>query len=62
LKFAVVVTEAAERDINAAAVWYEGEAAGLGREFLDALAWHSGALRIIHINSQSYTATSAARC
>jgi len=37
LKFAVVVTEAAERDISAAAIRYEGEAAGLGRGFLDAI-------------------------
>ena len=28
--WAVVVTEAAELDINAAAVWYEREAVGLG--------------------------------
>ena len=38
LKWQVVLTEAAERDINAAAVWYENESLGLGREFLDAIA------------------------
>ena len=34
----VVLTQAAERDIDAAAVWYENESPGLGREFLDAIA------------------------
>ena len=33
----LVLTEGAERDINAAAVWYEGERSGLGRRFLDAV-------------------------
>ncbi len=37
MKWTVVLTEGAERDINAAAVWYEGEASGLGRRFLDAV-------------------------
>jgi len=37
LKWTVVLTEEAERDINTAAVWYEGEASGLGRQFLDAV-------------------------
>ena len=38
MKWKVVVTEAAERDINGAAVWYEDESLGLGREFLGAIA------------------------
>ena len=37
MKWTVVLTEGAERDINAAAIWYEGERSGLGRRFLDAV-------------------------
>jgi hypothetical protein len=33
----VVLTEAPEQDISAAAFWYESEVAGLGRQFLDAV-------------------------
>jgi toxin ParE1/3/4 len=38
LKWSVILTEAAEQDINAAAVWYESEVTGLGRQFLDAVS------------------------
>ena len=38
MKWRVVLTEATERDINAAAVWYENESQSLGAEFLDAIA------------------------
>jgi len=34
---AVVLTDAAEREVNSAALWYEREATGLGRQFLDAV-------------------------
>jgi plasmid stabilization system protein ParE len=51
LTYAVVVTEAAERDINAAALWYEREAVGLGRQFLDAI---SATLTRIENNPQQF--------
>jgi plasmid stabilization system protein ParE len=49
--WAVVVTEAAELDINAAAVWYEREAVGLGRQFLDAV---TATLKRIENNPQQF--------
>jgi plasmid stabilization system protein ParE len=51
LTWAVVVTEAAERDINAAAVWYERERAILGRQFLDAI---TATLKRIENNPQQF--------
>jgi len=47
----VVVTEAAELDINGAAVWYERETVGLGSQFLDAVA---ATLKRIENNPQQF--------
>jgi len=38
LRRPVVLTEAAEQDVTAAALWYERQSPGLGRQFLDAVA------------------------
>ena len=47
----VILTEAAEQDINAAAIWYEHEGKGLGRRFLDAVAT---AIERIESNPQQF--------
>jgi len=51
LKWAVVLIETAERDVNSATLWYEREAAGLGRQFLDAV---DAALQRIADNPQQF--------
>ena len=37
MKWHLVLTDAAERDIDAAAIWYENESTGVGKQFLDAV-------------------------
>ena len=51
MSWPVVLTAVAERDIHAAALWYEREAPGVGRRFLDAVA---AALELIGDNPHQF--------